>query len=140
VYRKTGRNGDTLDPASVRAGVAADGWLPHTARAMAYLLAQGTSLEAEATGRELARLPYSRSSFERAGHEVGRLYRRAQARIEEVLIQEYARPTGGMARNGSDEDWRRSAGLCNEVNILESHPTHLTSLWKFHRIKTLTRP
>jgi hypothetical protein len=92
VYRKTERNGDTLDPVSVRAGVVADGWLPHTARAMAHLLAQGTSREAEATGRELARLPYSRSSFERVGHEVGTLYRRAQTRIEEVLIQEYAVP------------------------------------------------
>jgi hypothetical protein len=92
VYRKTVRNGDTLDPVSVRAGVVADGWLPHTARAMAYLLAQGTSREAEVTGRELARLPYSRSSFERVGHEVGTLYRRSQARIEEVLIQEYAVP------------------------------------------------
>src|SRR5436190_20348500 len=56
---------------------------------MAHLLAQGTSREAEATGRELARVPSSRSSFERVGHEVGTLYRRAQARIEEVLIQEY---------------------------------------------------
>jgi hypothetical protein len=92
VYRKTVRNGDTLDPVSVRAGVIADGWLPHTARAMAHLLAQGTSREAEAIGRELARLPYSRSSFERVGHEVGTLYRRAQPRIEEVLIQAYAVP------------------------------------------------
>jgi hypothetical protein len=92
VYRKTERNGDTLDPVSVRAGVVADGWLPHTARAMAYLIAQGTSREAEATGRELGRLPYSRSSFERVGHEVGALYRRAQTRIEDVLIQEYAVP------------------------------------------------
>ena len=40
VYRKTERNGDTLDPVSVRAGVVADGWLPHTARAMAYIIAQ----------------------------------------------------------------------------------------------------
>ncbi len=92
VYRKTELNGDTLDPVSVRAGVVADGWLPHTARAMAHLLAQGTSREAEATGRELARLPYSRSSFERVGHEVGTLYRRAQPRIEEALIQAYAVP------------------------------------------------
>jgi hypothetical protein len=42
---------------SVRAGVVADGWLPHTARAMGHLIAQGTSREAEATRRELARLP-----------------------------------------------------------------------------------
>jgi hypothetical protein len=92
VYRKTERNGNTLDPVSVRAGVVADGWLPHTARAMAHMLAQGTSREAEATARELARLPYSRSSFERVGHEVGTLYRRAQPRIEEALIQAYAVP------------------------------------------------
>jgi hypothetical protein len=60
---------------------------------MAYLIAQGTSREAEATGRELARLPYSRSSFERVRHEVGTLYRRAQPRIEEALIQAYAAPS-----------------------------------------------
>ena len=41
VYRKTERNGATLDPVSVRAGVVADGWLPYTARAMAHLIAQG---------------------------------------------------------------------------------------------------
>jgi hypothetical protein len=92
VYRKTERNGDTLDPVSVRASVVADGWLPHTARAVAYLIAQGTSREAESIGRELTRLPYSRSSFERVGHEVGTLYRRAQPRIEEALIQAYAVP------------------------------------------------
>jgi hypothetical protein len=92
VYRKTERNGDTLDPVSVRAGVIADGCLPHTAREMAHLLAQGTSREAEATGRDLARLPYSRSSLERVGHEVGALFRRARPRIEEALIQEYAVP------------------------------------------------
>ena len=43
-------------------------------------------------GRELARLPYSRSSFERVGHEVGTLFRRARPRIEEVLIQTYVVP------------------------------------------------
>lgn len=68
MYRQTKRNSDTLDPVSVRARVVVDGWLPHTARAMAHLLAQGTSREAEATGRELARLPYSRLSFEQVGH------------------------------------------------------------------------
>jgi hypothetical protein len=33
-----------------------------------------------------------------------------------------ARATGGKSRNGSDEDWRRNAGFCNEVRVLEPHP------------------
>jgi hypothetical protein len=64
---------------------------------MAHLLAQGTSREAEATSRELARLPYSRSSFERVGHDVATLYRRAQPRIEEVLIQSYPVPAAARS-------------------------------------------
>ena len=57
VYRKTERSGATLDPVSVRAGVVADGWLPYMARAMAHLIGQGTSREAEATAHEVVRLP-----------------------------------------------------------------------------------
>src|SRR5262245_52235964 len=86
VYRKKLRNGETIDPVSVRAGVVSEGWLPRTARAMAHLLAKKPSREAEETARELARLPYSRASFERVGHQVGEIYRRAQPRIEQVLI------------------------------------------------------
>jgi hypothetical protein len=34
VYRRDGeRNSKVVDPVSLRAGVVADGWLPHTARA-----------------------------------------------------------------------------------------------------------
>jgi hypothetical protein len=40
------------------------------------------------------RLPYSRSSFERIGHEVGRLYTQAHVRIEEALITNYVIPEG----------------------------------------------
>ena len=35
-----------------RAGVVADGWLPHTVRAMAHLIAQRTSREVETTARD----------------------------------------------------------------------------------------
>src|SRR5262245_51297681 len=80
-------------PSVVRRGSSSrQGWLPRTARAMAHLLAKEPSREAEETARALARLPYSRSSFERGGHDVGALYHRAQARIEQVLIDEFAVP------------------------------------------------
>ena len=75
LYRSAAeRNGKTVNLLSLRSGALDDGWLPGAARAMAYLLHQGTSREAEQTARQLGRLQYSRSSFERVGHEVGRLY------------------------------------------------------------------
>ena len=93
LYRKVGdRNGSTVDPVSLRAGVVGDGWLPRTARAMAHMLSKGTSREAEGTSQELLRLPYSRTSFERVGHAVGALYRGASGRIEEALIEAYEVP------------------------------------------------
>lgn len=93
-YRRTAAHGGgpNVDVVSVRAGAVGDGWLPRTARAMAHLLAKGTSREAEETAGELRRLPYSRSSFERVGHEVGALYARASTRIEQALIEELTIP------------------------------------------------
>lgn len=93
VYRQAGeRTAKTVDPVSLRAGVVEDGWLPGTARAMAFLLQQGTSREAEKTARELGRLPYSRSSFERVGHAVGALYEVLHAPVEDTLIEAYEVP------------------------------------------------
>lgn len=54
---------------------------------MAHLLQQGTSREAEQTAQRLARLPYSRSSFERIGHGVGERYLGQHHDIEEMLIR-----------------------------------------------------
>src|SRR5216683_1087816 len=78
LYRRAGARGGTpegrvVDPVSLRAGVVGDGWLPHTARAMAHAGQQGTSREAETRAQEWGRLPYSRSSFERVTHLVGAL-------------------------------------------------------------------
>ena len=93
LYREDGRrNARVVDPVSLRAGVVKDGWLPTAARAMAHLLQQGTSREAERTARELGRVPYSRSSFEHVGHAVGELYLGVQAEVEDRLIQEYRVP------------------------------------------------
>src|SRR5687768_3289373 len=71
--------------ASAPASSARDG-LPETAQAIAHLMQQGTSREAAQTSRRLARLPYSRSSFERVGHEVGGLYAAEKTRIDDALI------------------------------------------------------
>jgi hypothetical protein len=93
LYRKAReRNGPTLDIVGLRAGVIEDGWLPATARAMAHYVQQGTSREAEKTAQQTGRLPYSRSSFERVAHAVGRRYCGERDRIELAVAQEEAVP------------------------------------------------
>jgi hypothetical protein len=95
IYRQAGvRNGKTVDAVGLRAGVVADGWLPEAAAAMAFLIQQGTSREAEATARCLGRLPYSRSSFERVGHAVGASVVEQSAVVEEHLRGMFEIPAG----------------------------------------------
>jgi hypothetical protein len=90
LYRECGtRGGKTVDPVSLRAGVVGDGWLPLTAQAMAYQLQRGTSRDAEESARQVRRLPYSRSSFERVGHLVGERYATSHAEIEDTLIRAF---------------------------------------------------
>jgi hypothetical protein len=58
LYREVGvHNGPTVDAVSLRSGSVETGWLPETAKAMAYLVGCGTSREAEGTSRALHRLP-----------------------------------------------------------------------------------
>lgn len=86
------RNARTVDAVSLRAGVVGDGWLPQAAKAMAFLLQQGTSREAEQTGQQLKRAMYSRSSYLRVGQLVGELYVRRHADIELELVQAFEVP------------------------------------------------
>lgn len=97
LYRRSGARGGTpegkvVDPVSLRAGVVGDGWLPHTARAMAHDVQKGTSREAEAGALEKGRLPYARASFERVAHLVGALAVASRQDIEDLLIDAYEIP------------------------------------------------
>jgi len=93
-YREPGqRNAKTVNAVSLRSGAVADGGLPATAQAMAHQLQQGTAREAEVTAQQLGRLPYSRSSFESLGQEVGRQYTAGRTDLEESLIEAYVVPT-----------------------------------------------
>jgi hypothetical protein len=95
LYRELGqRQGPALDPIAMRAGVVDGSWLPRTARGIAHLVSQVTSREAEATGRELMRLPYSRSSIERVGHAVGAEYLSRREQVEPKLIETCELPPG----------------------------------------------
>lgn len=93
LYREVGqRNAKTVNAVSLRCGTVGEAWLPGVAQAMAHQLQHGTAREAETTARMLGRLPYSRSSFESVGQEVGKQYTAERADIEEVLIEEYEVP------------------------------------------------
>jgi len=93
IYRLVGkRNGKTVDVISLRTGAVGDGWLPHTAQAMAHYLQLGTSREAVQAPKQVGRLPYSRASFERVPHQVGRLWLERHADIEDDLIKDFVIP------------------------------------------------
>jgi hypothetical protein len=93
LYRKVGeRNARTTNTVTLRSGAVLDEWLPDTAAAMAHRIAVGTSREAAAASAVEHTLPYSRSSFERVGHEVGRRCVARRVDIEEVLASELAVP------------------------------------------------
>lgn len=98
LYRKDGeRNGRTVDTIELRVGSLEEGWLPATAKAMAFLVQQNPSREAKKAAMELGRLPYSRSSFERVSHALGNLYEISHAEVEDALIEEFVMPSGATA-------------------------------------------
>lgn len=95
LYRPLGvRNGATVDPIAVRAGLVEGAWLPAAARVMAHRISIGTSREAEAGSKLDRRLPYSRTSFEEVGHAVGAAVVEKRSEIEQALIETRAVPDG----------------------------------------------
>ena len=98
LYRKKGeRNGKTVDAVSLRVGALEEGWLPATAQAMAFLVQQSPSREAQKAAEQVGRLPYSRSSFERVTHAVGAMYEVTHAQVEDTLIEEFVVPVEARA-------------------------------------------
>lgn len=87
-----GKKQRTVDPVSLRVGVVGDGWLPHAARSMAFLIQQGTAREAASTASELGRLPYGHASFDRVAHAVATLFQEHAETTEQTLIEAYRIP------------------------------------------------
>ncbi len=137
LFRESGvHNGPTLDVVASRAGLVGD-WTPAAAKAMAHLLQQGTGREAETTAHEVGRLPYSRSSFERVGHEVGRLYLGRRAEIDQRLTEAAAVPDGVRSVSVALD---RVAVPMEELEIDggEDGKDRLTRVWHMAHVGTVT--
>lgn len=93
IYRSTiDKDQRAVDPVSLRLGVVGEGWLPHAARSMAYLVQLGTAREATVAAAELKRLPYGHASFDRVAHQVAQLVQRHAQDTEQALIEAYRVP------------------------------------------------
>ena len=94
LYRRRGESG-TVDAIGVRIGAVGsvgDRWLPKTAQAMSHEVQKATTREAEQSGKELHRLPYSHTAFHRVAQLVGEQFVVQRQDIEEVLIEELEVP------------------------------------------------
>lgn len=93
LYRPLGsRNAKTVDPVALRIGAIGDGWLPATAREMAFAVQQSTPRDAATTAQRLGRLPYSYSAFHTVAHAVGAKYLSKHQEIEQILIESFEVP------------------------------------------------
>ncbi|MCP3876921.1 MAG: ISKra4 family transposase [Sulfitobacter sp.] len=98
LYREAGvRNGATIVPLELRAGIVEGRWTPEAARAVAQLYQALPSREAADLCRSLGVLPTSRSSIDRCGEKVGTAWDHVRADAEEVLAEEMAIPDEARA-------------------------------------------
>ena len=91
LYREEGiRNGPTIVPLDLRAGIVDARYTPAAAVAFARLAQAMPSREAEATCKSLHVLPYSRSEHFRMGVEVGSRWDDLRDKVERDLVVQMA--------------------------------------------------
>lgn len=93
LYREIGvRNGPTIVPVELRAGVVDGLWTPLAAAAAAHLLQDEPSRDAVKTCEALRVMPYSRSSLERGGDSVGLRWEEIRSEAEDKLAEDFIIP------------------------------------------------
>ncbi len=98
LYREVGvRNGATVVPLELRAGLFEGRWTPRAAAAAAHLIQSVPSREAEALCGSLQVLPLSRSSLARVADAVGRDWETRRERAEAHLLDAWELPERARA-------------------------------------------
>jgi len=98
LYRRVDvRNGPTIVPLELRAGLVEGLWTPRAAEAAAMLLQNETAREAEATCSTLGVMPYSRSSLLRVADQLGERLEAHHVHIEDVLMSAFVVPDDAVA-------------------------------------------
>ena len=93
LYREVGvRNGPTVVPLELRAGIVDGLWTPLAAAAAAHLLQDEPSRDAVRTCEALRVMPYSRSSLERGGDRVGLRWEQIRSEAEDQLAADFVVP------------------------------------------------
>jgi len=93
LYREVGvRNGPTIVPLELTAGLVEGRWTPLAAAAAGHLLQDEPSRDAVATCQALGVMPYSRSSLERGGDRLGERWEQIRSEAEDQLAADFEVP------------------------------------------------
>ncbi|MEK9726198.1 MAG: hypothetical protein VW405_22290 [Rhodospirillaceae bacterium] len=93
LYRQVGvRNGPTIVPLELSAGLVDGLWTPLAAAAAGHLVQSEPSRDAVQTCRALHVMPYSRSSLERAGDLLGERWESIRCEAEDELMRGFIVP------------------------------------------------
>jgi len=93
LYREVGvRNGPTIVPVDLRAGIVDGRWTPLAAAAAGHLLQDEPSRDAVKTCEALRVMPYSRCSLDRGGNSLGARWEEIRPEAEDKLAAGFAVP------------------------------------------------